>query len=169
IQGRSPSWELRLEILDQQHGLSIMADHRPVMTGRRRGVSDLDHPVRSEVEQKYLLVPILVLSGNEVGVRREHHAVPIARELRLQDKLVLRRTSNVCKLGVTAVFSVIEKDLEDMIRVLSWNEIPVAQNRHPLTIGADARRDRENSRWGHRLDALRSPVNAHHMADGRAV
>src|SRR5439155_4694300 len=98
-----------------------MADHRPVMPCRRRGVGDLDHPVGSEVEQKYLLVPILVLSGNEVGVRREHHALPIARELRLQDKLVLRPTSNVCKLGVTAGSSVREKDLEDMIRLLSRN------------------------------------------------
>ena len=132
-------------------------------------MGDLDHPVGLEIEQKYLLVPILVLSGNEVGVRREHHAVPIARKLRLQDKLVLCRTSNVCKLAITAVFSVIEKDLEHMIRVLSWNEIPVAQKHHPLSIGADAGCGREDSRWGHGLDASRIPVNAHHMADGWAV
>src|SRR2546422_120448 len=139
------------------------------MTGRRRGVSDLDHPVRSEVEQKYLLVPILVLSGNEVGVRREDHAVPITRELRLQDKLVLCCISKVRELGVAVVSDVIKKDLEDMIRVLSWNEIPVTQKHYPLSIGADAGRGREDSRWGHRLDASRCPVNAHHMADGRAV
>src|SRR5438552_3431641 len=119
IQGRFTAWELRLEILDEQYGLSIMADHRPVMTGRRRGVGDLDRPVGSEIEQKYLLVPILVLSGNEVGIRREHHAVPIARELRVQDKLVLCIPSKVRELGVEAVPCVIQEDLEDMIRVLS--------------------------------------------------
>src|SRR2546422_9077188 len=83
IQVCSPAWELRLEILDEQHGLSIMADDRPLMTGWRRGVGDLDHLIGSEIERKYLVVPFLVLSRNEIRVRREHHAVSIARELRL--------------------------------------------------------------------------------------
>src|SRR5881296_3278199 len=52
IQVCSTGWELRLEILDEQHNLSIMADHRPLMTGWWRGVGNLDHPVGSEIEQK---------------------------------------------------------------------------------------------------------------------